>query len=250
MKNLFLIAPAALLATQAFGFDEEMYTTAPVPRAEAKSMTLGINHSFLTKIVEDGKLAEELSEKNFGFSGANVALTAQWVPVNNVTVRGLIGSRDGLGQFGASGFYSMDFLSAELGADLVMHRDGEEYMKSAFAFVGLGSPQLFKDYSVDLTLNGAYDSYNAVAAAGIGLGYNFTQEHRLMAEYFPRISGVDNDMEEVGEKNTFDFGYRYHSFGHQFFVLVTNSAATNMRQAVLGTDSNNLGLAFRVNREM
>jgi hypothetical protein len=238
------------LSSTALAFDEEMYTTSAVPRSEAKTLVLGTNHSFLTKIVEDGKLAEDLSEKNFGFSGANVALTAHWIPVDNISVRALAGSRGGTGQIGASAFYSLDYLSADVGADFVMHRDEGDYKKSGLPFVSFGSPLLFKEYNVDLTLNAAYDSYNGLAGAGVGVAYNFGREHRLMAEYFPRISEVNDKKTELGEKNSFDFGYRYHSFGHQYFLLITNSAATNMRQALLGTDSNNLGIAVRVNREL
>jgi hypothetical protein len=248
------LALTAFAPTGALAFDEEMYSVSPVPRSEAHSLTLGINHTFLTKIVEDKKLADDLPEKNFGTRGANVAVTTQWIPTDMVALRALVGSRGGTVELGASGFYSIDYLAADVGANFIVHGvSGEkevEFKKSFMPFVSFGSPFLFKEYNVDITLNTAYDSYTSIIGTGIGFGYNFGREHRIMAEYFPRITGVDTKIEEIEKKAAFGFGYRYHSFGHQYFLLLTNSPSISLRQSMLGSDNNNLGIAVRVNREM
>ncbi len=253
-KNIaatILITGISILAcSQAAAFDEEMYAISAVPRSEAKTLILGLNHAFLTKVIEKSEFAKDLPEKNFGTKGANVAVTAQWIPIEGIAVRALAGSRQSNGQLGISGNYSINYLAADIGSNFVIHMDGEKYRKSFLPFASVGSPLLFKEYNTDISLNVAYDSYNNLVGTGVGLAYNFGREHRIMAEYFPRISSINERKTEQGKKVAFDFGYRYHSFGHQYFLLLTNSSPVDLRQAILGSDSNDLGIAIRVNREM
>lgn len=178
-----------------------------------------------------------------------MGFTWNWYPVKHAVVRGIARSGGPDFMLGASTYWSTEFVSVEAGT-YAQSRYVDKYFRQSYApFAAISSPWLTSK-SIDLNLNVAYDAYNDLPGAGVGLAYDFTQNHRLFAEYFPRFTTVSERRPDLGKKDSFGVGYRYHSFGHQYFLMLTNSKAVDLTQAIWGADSNDLGIAIRVNREM
>lgn len=56
--------PALFIASQAFGFTEEMYSILPVTRDDASGYTLGLNHTFLPKLLKTTTSQKICPKKN------------------------------------------------------------------------------------------------------------------------------------------------------------------------------------------
>ncbi len=236
------------LSANALAFDNSFYGASAPNSLEARSLVLGLSHGFATKVVEDGKMAKDLQNKSFGFKTANVGISVKYTPTEAVSVYGVSNSAGPEYGLGVGYVFHKPLANAEIAVSYRTQRDGSTFRNSSFSLLSLDS-EVLKKWLLMPVANLGYDYYNDHWAAGLGLAVLLGEENRLFVEAFPRFTKESrNSM--VGKKASFDAGWRWSSGGHQFFVLVSNGNAAEVRQSMLGTETNDLGFAFRITRLM
>jgi hypothetical protein len=106
------------------------------------------------------------------------------------------------------------------------------------------------------TVNLAYDGYNQKVGLGIGANVEFRinlgplDKLNLIGEYFPVLSGLDEEEESdiTGPTNSFAFGINFSSYRHQFIFLAGNNTDISSRRQMLGAVNNDFHFGFIVTR--
>jgi len=215
----------------------------PAPATEEGSIELRLNHRFYGAALKD-----EPIETFFGMdNGANVAAELGWFPVGGLEIRAghvrswkeyTLGGHWStfVDSFEAS--FSLGYFSVKPAAN--QDREGGLTLLGAFS-----AP--FADGRVIPTVNYAYDGRTERHGPGFGLSLGLGENTALIGEYFPVVER-DEDDPLILPEDSFSFGVRRTTWGHQFVFCLGNSTGIGPRGQLNGAATNDLALGFTIRR--
>ena len=133
-----------------------------------------------------------------------------------------------------------------VGLDGILQRDGGEYRKSYFGYVGVGS-SAFQSWHLVPSVALAFDSYDKNIGAAVALAIPISEENAAVVELIPHFSKEPRNL-SLGDFPAWSAGWRYSTAAHQFFLVASDSPAVTFRQALLGAPNSSINLAFRITR--
>lgn len=102
-----------------------------------------------------------------------------------------------------------------------------------------------------LTINAGYDAYYDRLINGFGILVPLKEEIAILGEYYPvwdRDSAAQVQQQYLGKYDSYAFGIKLITWGHQFMFQLSNSTANNPATMALGTDDSSLKLGFNIQR--
>ncbi|MBN1896037.1 hypothetical protein JW906_16245 [bacterium] len=249
MKKQVLSAfVAVFLLGLAFHQDSRAYERSLVnlltpTQLDARHLEFSIQHHFL------GPVSEDPLENLLGVHwGANIGLSLRAVPVKRLDVWGshLILNMEKVYGLGAGytvavpnpGF-SMKFAAEWFHAKRKFSKD--EWQSNLLFVAGLQTRPLFRKWSV--LLNAGFDTDAEKMGAGIGLLWQWSKSLSLWSEYYPvrLYEDLDHDSYALGLKAV--------TYGHHFFLFVSNNTAPGVFRMMAGSGSGDLYLGFKIQRD-
>jgi len=240
MKRL-LFALLALAAASAAGYGDALLNLhTPLYGLSRGDWEFHMNHRFF-----GAALKNEPGNTFLGMdSGANVQFGARYVAFEGVDV-GLSHETAGHAYTFTAGWSGrvvpIDLeLGAEAGFTSVEMSASEGREGGVVASICIAA-RLF-GAGVRPVFNWAYDDVRDDSGTGFGLEVPVSERTSLYGEYFPLHGGAQ------GMKDCFAIGARYSTWGHQFLLGLTNSAAIGTRGQLGGAPTNDLSVALSIRR--
>jgi hypothetical protein len=247
-KTAFLACWAAfflsLAAHQDSGAYERSLANLITPtQLDARHLEFSIQHHFL------GPVSEDPLETFLGTHwGANIGLSLRAVPVKRLDVWGshLILNMEKVCSLGAgysvnvpdAGF-SMKFAAEWFNTKRKFSED--DWQSDLLIAAGFQTRPLLGKWSV--LLNAGFDTYAEKIGAGIGLLWQLSKPLSLWTEYFPMRFSEDlsHDSYAVGVKAV--------TYGHHFFLFLSNNTGPGIYRMMAGSGSGDLYLGFKIQRD-
>jgi len=210
---------------------------------DARHMEFSIQHHFL------GPVSEDPLETFLGtHRGANIGLSLRAVPVKRLDVWGshLILNMEKVYGMGAGysvavpepGF-SMKFAVEWFHSKRKFSKD--RWQSDFLLAAGLQTRPLFRKWSV--LLNAGFDTDAEKIGAGIGLLWQLSKPLSLWSEYYPLrfFEDLDHDSYALGLKAV--------TYGHHFFLFLSNNTGPGVFRMMAGSGSGDLYLGFKIQRD-
>jgi len=238
---LFLCLPSVCLA-----YEASMLNLRVPSNLGKAQMEFFLHHRF------HGAVDEDPLDTFFGVSsGANVGFGLRGPVWRELEVRG--GYITDFSEWLLSLSYTWVFPEALLRTQLDLEFfsfkefDDADRENNLFYEVDLETEPLFE--RLVLALDIGYDGLSKRGGLGFGAKVDVLRSVSILGEYFPVI-GRDDEVEDslLGQENAFAFGVEFRTWGHQFMLLVGNSAEIGTRRLMLGTHSNDVSLGFNLQR--
>ena len=240
-----LLAVGSLIA-----FEPSMVNLTTPSRLENTESVFKITHRFY------GPVNEDPLESFFGLdAGANVSLGMRYALLPRLELNAAYTRFQKEYVLGASYAYFLPqiFVGAQLDVQF-------------FSFKGIGIDERNENFYYALSLqteplfdvvrpviNAGFDGYNEKfgVAFGMSIGTDIdigpVNRLDLIAEYYPVI---DRDDAVHAAENSFAFGIKAATYGHNFMLLVGNNSQISPRRLMLGAVDNDLYFGFNVHRHL
>lgn len=215
----------------------------PSPAAEEGSLELRLNHRFYGAALKD-----EPFETFFGMDiGANVGAELGWFPVSGLELRA--GHVRSMKEYTLGGYWStfVDSFEASfsIGYSSVKPAANQDREGGLTLLGAFSAP--FADGRVIPTVNYSYNGRTERHGPGFGLSLGLGENTAVIAEYFPVVDRDEDDPLLLPE-DSFSFGIRRTTWGHQFVFCLGNSTGIGPRGQLNGAASNDLALGFTIRR--
>ncbi len=239
MKYIALII-TAILCSAASAYSSSFFNLySPVPLIEVGSVEFSMNHRFFGNALKDDPL-----NSFFGLDdGANVRFGASYFIVDGVNL-GLSHTRLGhTNTISSSWNEKISTTGIELGALIGYSsvKPGSFSDREGGIFATLAVSAISPCKRLKPAVNYIFDGYEDESGFGLGIEIQATERISLIGEYFP-YSGED-DMND-----TFAFGGRYNTWGHQFLLGFCNSSGIGPQAQLRGASDNDLSIALSIRR--
>lgn len=243
---------ACLLLTvgSLIAFEPSMMNLTTPSRQENTEAVFKITHRFY------GQVDDDPLETFFGLdAGANVSVGMRYALLPRLELNASYTRLQKEYVLGAS--YAYFFPQMHMGGQLdvqffsFQEAGVEERNENFFYALSLQTDPLF-DIARPV-INMGYDGYNEKfgVAFGISIGTDVdigpVNRLDLIAEYYPVI---DRDDAIHGEENSYAFGIKAATYGHNFMLLVGNNSQISPRRLMLGAATNDLYFGFNVHRHI
>ena len=104
-----------------------------------------------------------------------------------------------------------------------------------------------------LNANLGYDFDSEGLGLGIGAGVKLISSLTVLGEYYPDLKEdkvADDLQNSLRKKDSYSFGVKFDTSGHEFMLLLGNNEDMNLRQILHGSLNNDLKLGFTVKRRL
>ena len=244
--SVFLLLVVSMLGA----FEPSMLNLTTPSHLENTEAVFKITHRFY------GQVDNDPLETFFGLdAGANVSLGMRYALLPRLELNASYTRLQKEYVLGAS--YAYFFPQMYVGGQLDVQ---------FFSFKGIGVEERNENFFYALSLqteplfgiirpviNAGFDGYNEKfgVAFGISMGKDIDigplNRIDLIGEYYPVL---DRDDEIHGSENSFVFGIKAATYGHNFMLLVGNNSQISARRLMLGTASNDMYFGFNVHRHL
>ena len=244
--TVFVLLTASILTA----FEPSMLNLTTPSRLENTEAVFKITHRLY------GQVDNDPFETFFGLdAGANISLGMRYALLPRLELNAAYTRLQKEYVLGAS--YAHFFPQLHAGGQLDVQffsfqEAGEEERNDNFFYaLSLQTEPLFG--ILRPVINAGFDGYNEKfgIAVGVSMGtdIDFGPVNRIdvIGEYCPVI---DRDDAIQGPENSFAFGIKTATYGHNFMLLVGNNSQISARRLMLGTGSNDLYFGFNVHRHI
>ena len=193
-----------------------------------------VQHRFL------GRIDKIPGDRFFGIQdGANIGLAVR-VPIKaGFEVKG--GWLRSRSEYTVDASYGREFGKFPLGAQLNLQFSdfevgGTTARKCNFFYVlSVQTKPIFK--RIQPCLDVGYDYLNRHTGIGAGIAFRVSERITLYGEYFPSMENGSRKHETwrgEGPEDFYDFGVRIETYGHHFFLLLSDGNVVGLRHLMLG----------------
>ena len=239
MRYITLLATVVICGA-ASGYSSSFFNLySPVPEMEAGSIEFSMNHRFFGNALKDDPF-----NSLFGMDdGANVRFGTSYFITEGINL-GLSHTRIGhTNTLYSSWNGKVSTTGVKLGALLGYSsvKPGSLSDREGVFFTTLSISAISPCKMLKPAVNYIIDGYEDESGFGFGMEVQATERISVIGEYFPYPG-----EEEMND--TFAFGGRYNTWGHQFLLGFTNSSGIGPQAQLQGSPDNDLSLTLSIRR--
>jgi len=237
MKAAMMVLAAVLAAAQAYS-GSFLNLCSPISGPLRGDFEFSMNHRFYGAALKDDPM-----DSFFGLdTGANVKFGVRYYARDDFFL-GVSHERLGSTNSINAGWSTSPATNLEIGIEgsysSVKPTASEDREGGVMAVASLSLS--FLQGKLRPVFNYAFDDYRDNNGAGLGIEFQAAEKLALFGEYYP-VS--DDDAEE----DCFGFGARYHTWGHQFLLGLTNSSGIGIYEQLEGSGTQDLSFALSIRR--
>jgi hypothetical protein len=141
---------------------------------------------------------------------------------------------------------------AQIGMEFFSYEDSADPDKrnsSVLVLLAAQNKPLYDRFYANVNLG-----YNADAEAmglGIGAGIRLFSSLTVLGEYYPDLKedkATDDLQNSLRKKDSYSFGVKFDTYGHEFMFMLGNNEDMNLRQILHGSLNSDLKFGFNVKR--
>lgn len=238
MKRSILFISLVIFASRSLSVDRSIYNLTVPSDLAAKQMQFTVRHRFF------GDAFEEPFETFFGMQfGANVGLESRLGLGRGFDFK--VGYQFNHKEYIVGVGYNMPSnLPIIIRADVQYFSYRPTFFEREKGIYGLLSAQANPlGERIVPSFNLGYDSFLEEIGFGMGLELILSKKWSVIGEYFPLLNSDDSFR-----KDSFAFGLRLNTYGHQFVLALSNNYEIGSRHLSRGSLDNDLHIGFVIHR--
>jgi len=239
-----------LTVSTLIAFEPSMVNLTTPSRLENTESVFKITHRFY------GSVDDDPLESFFGLdAGANVSLGMRYALLPRLELNAAYTRLQKEYVLGASYAYFLPqmHVGGQLDIQFFSFQETgiEERSKNFYYALSLQTEPLFG--VLRPVVNAGFDGYNEKLGVAVGMSIGTdvdigpVNRLDLVAEYYPVI---DRDEAVHAADNSFAFGIKAATYGHNFMLIVGNNSQISVRRLMLGAATNDLYVGFNIHRHI
>lgn len=141
---------------------------------------------------------------------------------------------------------------AQVGIELYSYEDfvdPDKRNSSVLVLLAAQNKPLYDRFYLNANLG--YDADASALGLGIGAGVRLISSFTVLGEYYPDLKedkATDDLQNSLRKKDSYSFGVKLDTYGHEFMFMLGNNEDMNLRQILHGSLNSDLKLGFTVKR--
>jgi hypothetical protein len=249
-RNLLILA-LIMLSLNLFSYQRSFFSLVSPTELGFLNGEISVQHRFR------GAIDDHPADTFFGIdNGANVALCYRQAIMYGAEAKiGIIRENKEYFIDGSWHFTKQDFpVQSQVNLEYFSYKDfmnPDKRHNNILLLVAAQNKPLYDRFYLNANLG--YNSEAKALGFGIGAGLKVINSLTVLGEYYPDTKNdkpADDLYNSLRKYDTFSFGVKLDTYGHQFMFMLGNNEDMNMRQIVHGSATKDLKLGFNVQRRI